>query len=323
MVSTPAPPRPPDPEKTAQAQADLNSQTAITQYGLNATNQSTPYGNLTYNQIGTWEDGTPRYEAVTSLTPEQQAILDQNQQFALSSGQLANSQVQRLTDHLGQPIDLSNDAVTGYLNNLYSEYYQPLMDEQWKKKEVDLLNRGIGLGTEAYDREYRNFMDNAGRQQTNWLLNARQQGVGEMLQARNQPINEITALMSGSQVSNPTWAPTSSAGVAPVDYTGLVQSNYAGQLNNYNQQIGANNAMLSGLFGLGGAALGGWAKSDRRLKTDIKRVGRLDSGIGVYTYRLEDGPIQMGVMADEVVQVAPHAVRRDADGFDSVNYGGL
>jgi hypothetical protein len=46
-------PKPPDPVKTAEAQADMNQATAITQYGLGATNQVTPYGNLTYSQVGT------------------------------------------------------------------------------------------------------------------------------------------------------------------------------------------------------------------------------------------------------------------------------
>ena len=77
-------------------------------------------------------------------------------------------------------------------------------------------------------------------------------------------------------------------------------------------------------------AAGGFGKlfssSDRRLKTSIRRVGTLDNGLAVYTFRYKSGgPTVMGVMADEVEQVLPHAVaKRAIDGeFDAVNYAAL
>ncbi len=51
--------------------------------------------------------------------------------------------------------------------------------------------------------------------------------------------------------------------------------------------------------------------SDRRLKDDIKRVGKLDNGLKVYSYRYKDDPEEMrriGLMADEVEDVDPGAV---------------
>ena len=61
--------------------------------------------------------------------------------------------------------------------------------------------------------------------------------------------------------------------------------------------------------------------SDRRLKTDIRRVGATDEGTPVYTYRYGgEGPFHMGVMADE----APaHALGPVVGGFATVNYGAL
>lgn len=57
--------------------------------------------------------------------------------------------------------------------------------------------------------------------------------------------------------------------------------------------------------------------SDRRLKTDIKRVGITDGGNAVYTYRYGGtGPYHMGVMADEV----PEARGPDIGGFATVQY---
>lgn len=49
--------------------------------------------------------------------------------------------------------------------------------------------------------------------------------------------------------------------------------------------------------------------SDRRLKTDIKKVGKTDGGQNVYTYKYGgEGPTHMGVMAQEVMKDNPEAV---------------
>lgn len=61
--------------------------------------------------------------------------------------------------------------------------------------------------------------------------------------------------------------------------------------------------------------------SDRRLKTDIKLVGKTDSGIPVYTYKYKgENVTQMGVMAQDVEQVMPEAVG-ELNGYKAVNYG--
>jgi hypothetical protein len=80
---------------------------------------------------------------------------------------------------------------------------------------------------------------------------------------------------------------------------------------------------LSQLLGLGLTAYSLFP-SDRRLKTNIKKVGKTDDGLNVYTYKyIWGGPTQMGVMYDEVKQVKPNAVQTHASGFGMVNYGEL
>lgn len=84
-----------------------------------------------------------------------------------------------------------------------------------------------------------------------------------------------------------------------------------------------------GLFGGGlGSALGsvigsgGFASllSDKRLKTDIKKVGELPSGLGVYDYK-KFGKPERGVLAQEVEKVMPEAVSTHKSGYKQVNYG--
>ena len=157
-------------------------------------------------------------------------------------------------------------------------------------------------------------------------LRQRQQSVQEALTQRNQPINEISALMSGSQVSQPQFTNTPQSNVAGVDYSGLVQNNYAQQMAQWNaqnqQRQSQNNAMMGGLFGIGAAAAP-FMFSDRRLKRNIERVGTMQNGLPLYQFDyIWGGPRQTGVMGDEVLAVRPDAVSV-VDGFLAVDYSAL
>jgi hypothetical protein len=77
-----------------------------------------------------------------------------------------------------------------------------------------------------------------------------------------------------------------------------------------------------GGFGGGGARRGGGGRrSDMRLKHDIVLLGRLNDGLGFYRFIYNGGHTPyVGVMAQEVLTVAPEAVTRDADGYMRVSY---
>ena len=61
--------------------------------------------------------------------------------------------------------------------------------------------------------------------------------------------------------------------------------------------------------------------SDIRLKRDIVEMTRLDNGIGLYRYRyIWSDQLYVGVMAQEVAEIVPDAVARDADGYLRVDY---
>jgi len=70
--------------------------------------------------------------------------------------------------------------------------------------------------------------------------------------------------------------------------------------------------------------------SSREIKQDIVRVGTHPLGIGLYLFHYKpefreaygQGQ-QFGVMADEVLAVAPHAVSSDEMGHTVVDYGML
>lgn len=63
--------------------------------------------------------------------------------------------------------------------------------------------------------------------------------------------------------------------------------------------------------------------SDDRLKADIKKIGKRGP-LNLYSYRyVGNARRHVGFMASEVKQFAPHAVQRQAHGYDAVNYGAV
>jgi len=84
---------------------------------------------------------------------------------------------------------------------------------------------------------------------------ARQQALANAIQQRQMPLNEISALMTGSQIQNPVFQPFTGANVSAAPIAQTMQNAYAGQMNAYNQQIASDNASMGGLFDLGKAAL--------------------------------------------------------------------
>ena len=88
--------------------------------------------------------------------------------------------------------------------------------------------------------------------------NARERAIQEYERIRNAPLNEVSALMSGTQINNPTFSAIPQTGVANTDFIGAQNSSNAMLNNQYAQQMGANNAMTGGLFGLAGAGAGAY-----------------------------------------------------------------
>jgi hypothetical protein len=87
------------------------------------------------------------------------------------------------------------------------------------------------------------------------------------------------------------------------------------------------NDPLSMLLGagtmLGGAALGNPAIfSDRRLKSDIEKIGETFDGQSIYRYRYNGSrTVHIGLMADEVEKIEPEAVTTTPEGIKMVHYG--
>ena len=315
----------PDPRETAAAQTGTNVSTALANAILGNVNQITPFGTLTYDQIGTqsvYDPYTrqnydiPRYQATQELTPEQQEILGRTTAAQTNLAGLAQQLSGQAQTQLADPLTLGNEAVEGRLFELGSARLDPRFERQRAQLEQDLANRGIRIGSAAYQTATEQQRQAEADAYNQLLLSGRGQAVQEQLAQRAQPINEISALLSGSQVTQPSFVPTQQPQLPTTDVAGLINQNYQSQLANYQQQAAQRQSLLGGLFGLGANIIA----SDKRVKENIKRVGKLDDGTPVYSYNYKTGgPTHIGVMAQDVEKSKPGSVV-EVGGIKHVDY---
>lgn len=333
-------PATPDYAGAAQATAAGNADAARISAKANRVSQYTPYGNVIYTS---GINGDPdQWRSDVQLSPAQQQLLDQQNQTSLGLAGLEDKGLGYVQNMLDTPFDTSQlpkqminpgqtaqDAIMSRLN--------PQFDRRQGMLETQLANQGIARGTEAWknaqaDMDYarNDAYTQAALQGMGIGQQARQQGLQEQAYLRNEPLNTLNAVRTGAQVTNPTFSsvPQQATTQGP-DMLGAAQAQYGAQMGQYNAQQAGQNNMMNGLFSLGSAYAGsptGAAQiaglfSDRRLKADIKLVGKLDNGLNVYQYRYKaGGPTQLGLMADEVEKVSPNAVATHESGYKMVDY---
>lgn len=295
---------------------------------------------------GLFEQGDLGQPTLTqTFSPTQQALFDESNKTKQALGQLATRGANTAGEVIGKNVDLSgmpgaptsggvNQRVIDAMMGRVTEDYGKATDE----KNSALIAAGIRPGSAAYDNSMQLLQRGkndaaqqavlAGYQQGGQEFEkdtaARRNAIAEYMAQRQTPLNEITALMSGSQVSNPFSLPSyaQNAQVAPAPLFGATQQagDWASDL--YNAKAAQDAQFKQGLFNLGGSAMMAKSMSDRRLKSNIVRLGTHPIGIGWYAYDIF-GWRQQGVMADEVLMVRPQAVVRMANGYDAVDYGGL
>lgn len=262
----------------------------------------------------------PQYTATQKLSEAEQKKLDLGQQAGINLGHLAVEQSGKLRDLMGSPVSLDNEATEARLFELGRKRLDPMMSEREEALRTRLANQGIAIGSEAYDREMRNFSQGQNDAYNSLLLGGRGQAVQEALAQRNQPINEITALMSGSQVSQPNFVNVNQGGggIPTTDMAGLQQAGFQNRFGAYNSQLNSYNQTMGGLMSAAGAVAAA-AISDKRAKENIEKVGKV-KGQNVYTYNYKGSPqTQIGFMAQEVERVKPEAVL-SVGGLKMVDY---
>lgn len=259
-----------------------------------------------------------------TLSPAQQKLLDSQTQISQYLANIGTSELPRLQAGLAQPLD--SGSAKAAVAKAYGDITSRL-DPQWQEagaqNETKLRNQGLTAGGEAYDSAMRNFNQGKNDAYTQANLAAMQYAPTTMqmdIAGRDQLLNELNALRSGSQVQNPQFQQYQGSQIGQTPIMQGAQQQAAWDQNMYNQQVGSANAFNQGLFSLGGAVAGKY--SDRRLKSNIVKIGTHPLGIGIYEYDIF-GHRTQGVMADEIQAVMPDAVIQSGSGYLMVDYGKL
>lgn len=350
---SPSPPPAPDYAAQARTQGAANLQSTIAGSILNRPNEVTPYGTKTWTPSGTYTvpgaEGNapvdiPMFNSSIEFSPLGQQRFDQEQRINTQLGGLAESGIGRVQEQFGTPFDMSKvpdmpvtpdvagrEAVTAAL----LERQAPQMQRARMAKENNLLIQGHNRGGEAWNasQDDLNRGENdarlaaivAGGQEQSRLFGlgttARERAIQEQSTLRNIPLNEINALRTGAQITNPTFSgnvPVGTPQAGNFAQAGQLQGQYDQGL--YNSQVAqANQGNQALATGVGTALM---FLSDRRLKRNIKRIGTHRLGIGVYSYDYVWGQSDIGVMADEVLEVMPEAVSMFGE-YMAVDYGKL
>jgi hypothetical protein len=335
----PSAPAAPDYRAAAVETAQGNIDAARLATAANRVNQVTPYGNLSYAITGSDPYGNPTWTATQSLSPAQQQLLDYQNQTSIGLGKLAGQGLGYVENMLNTPFDVSKLPSTGFNpSQTYQEAYMQRLAPQLQmgrdQLAQDLANKGIDIGSKAYE----NAMRMQGQRENDLLAAATTQGFGVGQQARqsalqeqaylrNEPLNTLSAVRTGAQVQGPQFVNSAQqATTAGPDILGAAQMGYNAQMGDFNAKQAAQANLNQGLFSLGGAAL----MSDIRAKENIKAIGVMDNGLTLYSFEYIDevkshplagDGIHVGVMAQEVEQVFPYAVKTLDDGYKVVDYG--
>jgi len=166
-----------------------------------------------------------------------------------------------------------------------------------------------------------------------------QLGMGAQNQAFTQALAkymapaQVGSLLKGIAAPNQYVTPYNQQATGGTDYLSAMGLTQQSNQANANAQNAQNNALLSGLFTLGGASLmsptGTFTKmfSDIRMKENIELIGYMANGLNVYDFEYKPeykdtaghGRFR-GVMAQEVEKVIPYAVITLDDGYKMVDY---
>jgi hypothetical protein len=341
----PSPPPAPDYVGAAQQTAQGNLAAAQAATSANRVSQYTPYGNLIYNQTGTDSQGNPTWRADTTLAPAQQQMLDIQNQAGIGLGSTINSALGRTQDVMGQGFNPNLPQVGINAGQNYQDAamqrLQPQLKQSRESLSVDLANRGIPIGSEAWNRaqmaqgQKENDLYAANTTQGfNTGLAANQQAYNQAMTNYNLPLNTLNSLRTGAQVQNPSFVNVpqqATTGGADILGATTAAGNY--DLAGFNASNASQAGFNSGLMGLGGTLGGAYLlKSDIRTKENIEPIGVAANGLTVYKYeykpefkndKFAGHGVHYGYMAQEVEQVFPYAVHILDDGYKVVDYGML
>ena len=285
--SAKAPPAP-DYAGAAAAQGAANKEAALISSRMSNPNVYGPLGSQTVSYGQGDEQYTPTIRQMLNPEPQaaleaQQRVQHQlarlgEQGVATAQSALANP-FSSTTPALQTELDKSglaampvNAGMTG--QQAIMSRLEPTLQRRSNALQQSLANQGLVSGGEAYG----NAMRDESQSQNDLLTQAALQGIGldtgaraqgfneltaeqsaenaarqqellRQLSLRGQPLNEITGLMSGSQIQLPQFQSFSGQQVQAAPLFAAAQAQAQNDMQNYGVAQSGKNAMISGLYG--------------------------------------------------------------------------
>jgi hypothetical protein len=346
---------------TTVAQQTTGQNAAIANYNQYVQNPNvyTPLGSTTTHQTGATmqiPDGNggfitvPRYAQTTTLSPQAQGIFNTATNYA--GNQLKNLTPVTSSIAGAGPIQTAIDPsqIDASLNSMLARWapQQALRDQA---VNTQLINEGFSpdaqsgtnayneaqlLNTQASNDAVNSFYNTAygtalssgqfrnAAQNQQYSQNANDAAFQNAASAQElQQAGAALGIGSGTVPAIPQYqsTPISQSNLGDIYgvNTSAAASEYAAQLQ---AQATQNAGLYGGIGNVLGAGLYGFAKSDRRVKTDIERIGTWHNGLPVYLFRYILDPLRklyVGFMAQDVELFRPAAVVT-LNGIKHVNY---
>ena len=280
--------------ETALYNSRLNNPNVVNPYGTQSTTYATQFDQAALDRDrAAWisRGGRPdrfkydpeKYSTITptltqTFSPGQQAIFDQQNQAKIGLGSLANTGIGSLGQVIGRNVDLSGVSAvprSGAVNQrVIDAMLSRTMEDYGRKRDEahsQMIAAGLRPGSKAYDDAMQLVQrgENDARQQA--VLAGYDQGnktfgqdtqsrameLADYYAGRQTPLNEISALMSGSQVTNPYAMPgyQASGNAQGAPLFGATQALGDWQAGLYNAKAAQQGNLMQGLFGLGSAGI--------------------------------------------------------------------
>lgn len=207
-------------EKAIAEQNRINQAAGIQQYA----NVSSPLGGYT-----------------TSIDPTTGQITI-NKQLGTNSNAALAAQLGALSNYSGDPTQAANAYY-----NAQMAYMQPQLDRQVARAESLLTNRGLPLGSSAWNSVMSDLSDAQNRTLTALSNEALANGQQYQTNILNQ------AALAGGQVIDPTMI----SGQAGAGLENTYDKQFANEIEAWKQKQANRNALTSGLLGATGTIVGG------------------------------------------------------------------
>ena len=210
-------------------------------------------------QLEAQRASTAQNLANQGVTPGSQAwntamqAQSQGENDLLTQAQLQGLNLDMAANQQGYGQQLSSAGL--YNSALGQNFSQGLQANQASNQAIG-QNYGQGVTSSGLYNQAQNQAFNQGLSASQFGNTAQQQDYSQQLQNYNQPMNNLTALMSGSQIQTPQFQGYTGGQVAAAPVFEAAKATGAQNMGIYGQQVAANNATTQGLFSLGGSALG-------------------------------------------------------------------